>query len=296
MKHRLTVIIPSLGRDSIIKVLNDIKEDEPALIIVLAHGKKAFSNIRNQVDLKSVLVIECAENLSLSELCNIGLEQVTTNFFAFFSDDDTWIKGKSNNLIHVLQNNPEFDIAIGSTVEKIGTLNRIRPTNLLENDQNIFDYLYGSPILFKNNRYLGLQDAIVRNGKYPNFRPNLNVYEDVIWLSDAQQMGHKVICINQVVSLKFPSMQRSSERQTAAAVFNLHEEIAKVSPETAAKFFVYHSTRAAIASGDLRMFQGILEKRFKNLGKSFLDVLVVPIQILTLMGFLVTKKIKSKSK
>ena len=295
MEHRLTVIIPSLGRNSIVKVLNDIKEDEPALIIVLAHGKEAFSYIRNKVDLSAVQVIECAKRLSLSELCNIGLKQVATDYFAFFSDDDTWVKGKSNKLINTLVGSPEFDIAIGSTIEKIGRRNRIRPTNLLANNQNIFDYLYESPILFKNNRYIGLQDSILRKGTYPNFLSHLKVYEDVIWLSDVQLMGHRVICIREVVSLKFPSMQRSKNRQSTAAVLNLHKEIARISQATATKFFVYHSTRAAIASGDLRMFKTILGKRFKTVGKTFKDVIVVPIQILTLMGFLIANKVRRKS-
>jgi hypothetical protein len=292
MKHRLTVIIPSLGRNSIAKVIDDIQKDEPALIIVLAHGHKAFINICNQVNLKSVQVTECSEKLSLSEICNIGLKQVVTNYFAFFSDDDTWITGKTNSLIDALQNNPEFDIAIGSTIEKTGSHNRIRPTNLLENNQNIFDYL---PVLFKNNRYIGLQDAMLRNGKYPDFRPNLNVYEDVIWLSDAQQLGHKVICIKKVVSTKFPSMDRSNDRQTTGAVLYLYKEIMKVSKQTATKFFIYHSTRAAIASGDLKTFQLIVKERFKTVGKTLKDVLVLPTQILTLMGFFLTRKIKRKS-
>ncbi len=292
MENQLTVLIPTIGRESIASVLDEISREDSILVIILAHGKLAYSKTIKFTVPGLVQVIECDENLSLSELCNIGLKEVASKYFGFFSDDDTWLNHKSKKLIEILENNLEISIAIGSTIEKVGKKQRKRPSVLLDNNQNIFEYLYGSSSLLKNRKYLGLQDAIIRSGSYPNFRTNSNVYEDIIWLSDAQLMGHQIICSKEVVSLKFPSMQRSSNRQTESAVLDMYREIVKVNERSASKFFLFHSTKAAIAAGDVKMYRRILKTRYNSIGITLQDIYILPAQIFALTFFWISAAIK----
>jgi glycosyltransferase involved in cell wall biosynthesis len=292
VQPKLTVLIPSLGRKSIVEILRKISSEDYTSVIVMAHGKNAYAKIKELDIPSSAKVINCDENLSLSELCNIGLENVDTEYFAFFSDDDIWIEGKRAKLVKVLEENFAFDVVIGSTIEVNGKKTRKRPKDLLENNQGIFEYLYGKPIMFTNNRYVGLQDALFRNGVYPKFRPGLNVYEDVIWLADAQRMGHRVKCLDEIVSKKYPSMERSNERQNVNSVLDMYSEIANSSQNAAVNYLKFHSIRAAIATGDLRTYKSIVQERVRLIGISIGDSIIIPLQILTLSLFFIRNSMK----
>jgi glycosyltransferase involved in cell wall biosynthesis len=283
MTPRLTVIIPTLGRSTLLKVIKEIQFSDEVVIILLCHGASTFQTLR-QLDLKDkIQLVECSEKLSLSDLCNEGLTRVETEFFAFFSDDDAWLPQKYELLIGFLDSNPRIDMVFGSTIEQIKNRKRQRPLELLTNDENVFEYLYSRQTILENKRYLGLQDAIMRAGNYPQFRQSIDVYEDIIWISDAQQMGHKLCALPEVVSIKFPSLKRSSSRQNSISVIAMFEEIRKVNPNVAVNFLKFHAIRASVGSGELLQYIRILRVRILNVGLTWIDFYLIPIQLLEII-------------
>ena len=282
---RLSVIIPTLGRETLPDVIRDIQKTEEIVIVLLCHGASVYRKLL-KLNLKGKIeLIECPENISLSDLCNIGLTRVETEFFAFFSDDDAWLPQKYELLIEFLDSHPRIDMVFGSTLEQIKNRKRRRPLDLLTNDENVFEYLYGGQTILENQKYLGLQDAILRTGDYPQFRQNINVYEDIIWIAEAQQMGHKICALSEVVSIKFPSLKRSSSRQNSISVIAMFEEIRKIEFYTAANFLRFHAVRASIGSGDLLQYTRILKVRILKIGLSWSDFYLIPIQLLQIIYF-----------
>ncbi len=285
MSTRLTVIIPTLGRSTLPKVIEEIAFSNEVIIILLCHGASTFQNLK-KLDLKpEIQVIECSEKLSISDLCNEGLARVETQYFAFFSDDDTWLPQKSQLLMSFLDLNPEIDIVFGATLEVNGKGKKIRPTDLLRDNQNIFAYLYEVPIIFSNNRYLGLQDAILRNGNYPLFRQGISVYEDIIWLADAQKMGHKVHAISDLVSVKYPSLTRSSSRQGPESANFMFKQIKDINGAGAKNYLRFHAVRASIGSGKVNQYFKLLKLRTAVIGVNWRDIYLIPIQLCQLVYF-----------
>lgn len=285
MTQRLTVIIPTLGRETLPEVIRDIQKTDEIEIVLLCHGASVYHKLLNQ-DLKGqIKLIECSDDISLSDLCNVGLTKVDTEFFAFFSDDDTWLPQKYELLVSFLDSHPRIDMVFGSTLEQIKNRTKRRPLDLLTNDENVFEYLYGSQTILENQKYLGLQDAILRTGDYPQFRENINVYEDIIWIAEAQQMGHKICAISEVVSIKFPSLKRSSSRQNSSSVIAMFEEIRRIKPCVADNYFKFHAVRASIGSGELLQYMRILKVRITSIGLTWIDFYLIPLQLLQILYF-----------
>ncbi len=281
----LTVLIPTLGRESLSQILPKILVSPEAKVVLLAHGAGCFERLSHFSKDARIELILCDENLSVSDLCNVGLDMVATKYFCFFSDDDEWDLKKIEVLLKLLEDKSEVDIAIGSTLEISLSKQIVRPTILLSKDEPIFAYLYGSATLFKNKNYIGLQDAVMRHGKYPRFRESLSVYEDVIWLSDSQHLGKRISAVSDIVSVKYPSIQRSNLRQTAESTVAMFDVIRQIDINVATKYLRYHSVRAAIAAGDIKNYATITSARFSQIGFYLSDILVLPIQIIELIVF-----------
>jgi hypothetical protein len=279
----LTVLIPSIGRTSIKSAIEGILVSNNNQIIILAHGKEAYAKLLSWNRLSRVKVLECEESLSISDLCNIGLKHVSSEFFTFFSDDDIWSLGKSEALIETLNDNPKADIAVGRTEEIQQLKKRIRPNVLICPNEPVLEYLYGQPVFLSNKKYLALQDAVMRKGRYPQFRSGLNVYEDILWLADSQKMGRQIHGINKIVSAKYPSLKRSNDRQNPHSVKNMYTEIRQFNENVAKSYFRYHAIRACVGIGDIRMFLSILRVRANTGVIGIIDFVVVPIQLTIIM-------------
>ncbi len=292
MSSTLTIIIPTIGRDSIEGVLKALQPENRLKIIILAHGRNAYAKVVKYALCDRVRIIECSETLALSDVCNIGLDLVDSDFFGFFSDDDIWLFEKTNKLLDFLEKNPDIDIAVGSTLEQHPKMSRIRPHDILTNNQPLLSYLFEKAIVFTNPRYVGLQDAIMRNTVYPMFRPKLSVYEDLIWLSDAQKLGRKIAYIGEVVSIKRPSLSRSSSRQSKKNTQHMYEIIKEMDANLAANYLRYHALRSAIGSGNVQHFAVILNLRIKLVGLGRIDSFLIPLQIFQLVFFWVRRLLK----
>jgi glycosyltransferase involved in cell wall biosynthesis len=292
MAIMLTVLIPTLGRESLRQVLTSILFSNETKVVLLAHGQECFENLIQFSEDPRVELILCDENLSISDLCNIGLDTVTTKYFSYFSDDDEWDPKKINVLLTLLEDKHEIDIAVGSTLQITHSKELPRPTTLLAEDEQIFVYLYGPATLFKNKRYIGLQDAVMRSGQYPRFREGWSVYEDIVWLSDSQQLGKRISAVSDIVSLKYPSLYRSNLRQTAQNSIKMFEVISQVDLTVGESYFRFHAVRAAIGTGDTRNYFEILVARFSEIGVFLSDIFVVPVQLIEVAVFKVLHRLR----
>jgi hypothetical protein len=199
---------------------------------------------------------------------------------------------KTNKLLNFLEKNPYIDIAVGSTLEEHPKKSLIRPKDILTNNQPVLSYLYEKATIFTNRRYVGLQDAIMRNSVYPKFRPELSVYEDLIWLSDAQMMGRKVAFTGVVVTIKRPSLLRSSNRQSKNSTQHMYRVIKESDTKLAANYLRFHALRAAIGSGNVQHFAVILKLRIKLVGLTRIDTFLIPVQIFQLLYFWVRRLLR----
>jgi hypothetical protein len=247
-----SVLIPSLGRESIYNVIRQIEGDSKTFnnieILIMAHGEHALRNIaliKTNLQIKVILV---DKKLALSDVCNEGLIRAKGEFICWFSDDDDWLEGKFLKLFENIKLHPGYDVYIGQSKVR----NRIRPTVGIQEPETIFSYLYGKKVLLGHYNFLGLVNSAVKNRKnIPRFRKNISVFEDILWLSDLKNSGNRFFQIYEVFSKFNPLYERSNQRQDIDSIKSLYNEIYLENPSTANSFLIYHASRASIASGTL---------------------------------------------
>jgi hypothetical protein len=105
-------------------------------------------------------------------------------------------------------------------------------------------------------------------------------------------MGHRIKCVDEIVSKKYPSMERSNKRQDVDSVLDMYSEIAISCQNAAVNYLKFHSTRAAIATGDLLTYKGIVQERVRLIGISIADLIILPLQTLTLTIFFIRNSLK----
>lgn len=291
----LTVIIPTIGRETLTVAINSIVEDvHPVVrIVVVAHGQKSFEKIRQlQLDEKLVDIEVYPSTGTLSDLCNYGLSLANTPYIAFFSDDDVWLPKKGKVLLDLLEKNKSINVAVGRsrTVKRIAS---VRPKNLLSPKQSVFGYLFGRKTLLSNPVQIHLQSAVIRNSNLPEFRSKINVYEDITWLQDLHTKGGVLSMVPDIVTEVRPSLNRSNKRQTLEVIEWMYEEVNQYDQKLSRNFLRYHAPRSAEASGDFSNFIMIMRLRFKRIGIEFLDFLVVPVQLIITLFFWCLKLLRT---
>ncbi len=99
----LTIVIPSLGRDSLFEALDSIVEPDLSLeIIVVVDRVENLAQLRRRLAPYGALAIS-GPGRGAPGARNVGLKRATSKFVAFLDDDDLWSPGKAIMQIRALE-------------------------------------------------------------------------------------------------------------------------------------------------------------------------------------------------
>ena len=290
----ISVVIPTLGRPSLKKVIDQILDDKANLdveIVVVADGLKAFQNIMNlHIPRKEIRIILNTQSKGVSGSLNAGLESARGEYVMFFSDDDYWIAGKFNTALIQIRNSDENTCICFQTISKNHRGKKvIRPTNVPKEPINPINYCYGSSPFINNDRYISLTSFIApQSVRQVKFSEELHSREDIAWLHSLHENGFKIEVAPFVGAFVQIGYQRTMQRDSAQELTVWLEWLKRNSPENVSTFVFSHFLRPFAVTESIFKGIGILVKiKFWNTHPSMRSLLSFLFIILTGISILI---------
>ena len=242
MKPRVTVVIPTINRESLPIALSSVTEqtfqDFEVIVVDDSVDQSVLSN--------GFQVIRTGGLCGVSKARNLGMSNVETEFTALLDDDDIWHK---EFLERQLSNFVNLGIDFGITGAVVNGRNR--PKTNLQIDANPFELLYGRPHLLRSEAYLPTSAYMFRTyiSKSIKFDDLITDRENLKFILECFNNGHKVYQDPQcLVSINYSSVNSLSR-------IDINQEVQwfrylKTLNDNWSQNFVVESARNFIRSGD----------------------------------------------
>jgi|688.fasta_scaffold201263_1 hypothetical protein len=188
---RLVVVIPTIGRDSLKKlveqILNDAKSNSLEVKIYIALNGTLETQIFDSENL-SVLNISKVP-IGVGETVNRALALVPDSMIWTIADDEDWLPGKFNHDLSIMMatNPPEILSPKAYVTDETGM--RVRPAKVI-GDEEIIDYLYSHIHFGKNPRYFTLSGACATREVWMRaaFPSDMSSREDISYLKTQAEL------------------------------------------------------------------------------------------------------------
>ncbi len=145
MKPKVTVIIPTINRTSLLDVLNSvIGQTFQGYEVIIVDDSKEQS-----VESSEFNVIRTGGLVGVSKARNLGMSHASTEFIALLDDDDHWT---TEYLEKQLMNIDRLEIDFGITGAIVN--GRRRPRTPLNLGIDPYELLYGQPHILRSKAYL----------------------------------------------------------------------------------------------------------------------------------------------
>jgi glycosyltransferase involved in cell wall biosynthesis len=281
-KPDLSVIIASIGRQSIIEVIDQIFKDAEQTnfeveVCIFFDNKnisaliidkiEEFSNVKYQVS-------ESKLNFGPAYAFNQALEMATASSFCFFSDDDIWLCGRVETICSLLFQT-QHTLLQSRSIYFDGFKTTLRPKRALNTQTLIFNQIFNFQNPFRNNRrYTSLICfAATSDLLHVKFRQNLRILEDVFWLADVQKNTPKlsIIWTSEVTSKIEVDLDRAKGRLTNESLENLRDAFLDYSPRYHSHYIWQVLGRPFAILGDLHSLSTISSL---NVKKSRFDLFI----------------------
>ena len=270
MKPRVTVVIPTINRESLPTALNSVDEQtiQDFEIIVVD------DSVDQSVVSSGFQVIRTGGLVGVSKARNLGMANVETEFTALLDDDDTWHK---DFLERQLSNFLQLGIDFGLTGAVVNGRNR--PKTPLHLGADPFELLYGTPHLLRSKAYLPTSTYMFRTdiSKSVKFDDLIADRENLKFMSECFNNGYKVFqdpeCL---VTINYSSKNSLSRIDINQEV--QWSEYLKTLNETWSQNFIIESARNFIRSGDrnsAKTLVGMLHPQKRLLYKAVLKLATI---------------------
>jgi len=288
--YDISIIIPSLGRPTLKKVIDQIIQDKGSFtiqIIVIADGHEAMARIRNISFLNSeISLILNTRTKGVSGSLNCSLKLASGEYLMIFSDDDEWLSGKISTSIEGIKGKKNTCICF--QVETLGKkeLTKIRPSFIPKSPIDPLLYCYGNSPFINNPSYLSLTSFIAPIGVKKYFFPeDLTSREDIVWLQTVFRNGFDVIVAEGICAKVVIGYDRTSIRDSDTELARWLSWLDQNSPHLQANFLFSHFLRPYVVSSNITMGLKVLYKnRFWRFRPSLKNVIVF--SFLVISGFL----------
>jgi len=166
MKPRVTVVIPTINRASLVDALNSvINQTFQTYDVIIVDDSKNQS-----VESSRFKVIRTGGLVGVSRARNLGMQQVTTEFTALLDDDDQWHR---EYLERQLANIDHLGIDFGITGALVNGIDR--PKIPLKVGVDPFELLYGKPHILRSQAYLPTSAYLFRTKITENVKFNESI-------------------------------------------------------------------------------------------------------------------------
>jgi glycosyltransferase involved in cell wall biosynthesis len=212
VKPRVTVVIPTIDRESLVYSLNSVATQTfQGFEVIIVDDSKEQS-----VSVPGFRVVKTGGLAGVSKARNLGMSYVSTEFIALLDDDDLW---HGDYLATQIVNFERFGIDFGLTGAIVN--GHHRPKNPLKVGVDPFELLYGKPHLLRSKAYLPTSAYFFRTKIAENVRFDNSITdrENLKFVKECFNKNYKVYQDPQpLVSINYSSSESLSR-------INIKEEI-----------------------------------------------------------------------
>ncbi len=206
---KVTVIIPTVGRDSLDVAINSVKmQSHEVLEIIIVDDSLTQSILAGECR-----VLRTGGGRGVSYARNLGALSAKGDLIAFLDDDDVWLRDKIDNQISEIVRK-DLDVLISSAFVN----EKIRPyrDSLLNVGLNPLKLLYSKPHLLRSKAYLPTASYIIKKKVFETvtFQEDLLERENLRFLVECfgnkMRIGQSLDVLIQVNYNKNNSLSRMS--------------------------------------------------------------------------------------
>lgn len=179
---KLTILIPSIGRENVDQLLKAITEDADrssygVKVIIALNGHREFKLDHPRVEIQDL----GEEQIGFSSAINEVIPFVTTPYVCIVADDDIWKMGKIDHDILALRRS---DVVLSSFYFEDNLGRSKRPKQLYLGQQFPSRFLYERFSFFRSKRFISISGVCLKTEVLRElpFNTNMFVREDIEWL------------------------------------------------------------------------------------------------------------------
>ena len=254
----ISIVIPTIGRDSLTNVLTSIHLDDTLIqheVVIVASTeicKKIKQNYRGYKCIKLVT----QEKANISKSRNKGILNSKFNTISPIDDDDLWVNGRAKLFQDKLQidknavvfGSAQFNVAGRDRKNQLGSNQRI----------NFEEYVkvFNPKILSKQDFFLQVGNCAFRKNKdLPKFNEKIAYLEDQIWTLDLLQKGFAVNQIEEITLEYFFSRERANLRWDIVTEKEIFTRLNKIDLSLARKYVFKRSLKSLSLSFNNNLFR-----------------------------------------
>lgn len=292
----IAVIIPTIGRSTLINVLNQISRDYESArdtfqfeitIYLIAENTQVYKRIdeiiveNHQIrNLNFMILLNKGSGVSSS--INTCFEKMNeADYFFIFADDDEWFFGRFQTFLQFIDSSKNR-ILISKSIVQDEFKQVVRPTLMLKTS-NLVEYLYDNNTILFNKRYFSVCSVLFPKGcREIEFLSGIHSHEDIIWFQTVlNQTRLQVESINEVTCKLNVSLERSNRRYLDKHEEYFCEWLKENYPKTFVDYIWIHQPRQIIANGRVKeLFRHYITIRAQVSPRiSFLFVLFIHVHL-----------------
>ena len=258
LSEGISIVIPTIGRDSLTNVLTSIHLDETLNqheVLIVANSKICKDLKQNYRTYKCIKLVT-QEKANISKSRNKGILNSKFDTISPIDDDDLWINGRAKLFQDKLQIDKNA-VVFGSA--QFNVIGRHMKNQLGSNQRIIFeDYvkICSPKILSKQDFFLQVGNCAFRkNTQLPKFNEKIAYLEDQIWILDLLQSGFTVNQIESITIEYFFSRERANRRWDIVTEKEIFTRLNKIDLSLARKYVFKRSLKSLALSFNNNLFR-----------------------------------------
>jgi hypothetical protein len=200
-KVKFSVIIPTVGRSSLVKLVEEIKRDSALSKVDVGIYVAKNGTLPKELDADLLNILNYGSSpIGVGAAVNMALNEVPEGLVWTIADDENWLVGKIASDVEKFFSLEMNSILLPRSlfIDEIGTV--VRPKVLLSDGEAILDYLYTHIHFGRNPRYASLSGACALKSTWGQvkFPEDMKIREDIDYLYFQELRGCKIVQSDQV--------------------------------------------------------------------------------------------------
>jgi hypothetical protein len=245
-----SVVIASIGRPGLSNILYDITRtdlDSPIEVILVLDGVDPHDVNLGAWEEMCSKVILTPKRVGPSVAYSLGINQVETDYFRIFTDDDAWDGTAFKRIVRLVRENTVL-VCRTRVQDEFGS--KIRDS-YFPKSLSPLESVYAPILPWKRNKvYFHLTSMVFPlNASRIPFNESLVIREDLDWLQRIHQSNISFDFSKEIIGTVYPSHARSQKRQTVQLDLEWVDRLQLISKDLPKNFAYFHCFRSFAANG-----------------------------------------------
>ena len=249
----ITIIIPSIGRESLKPLLRSIHQDSSLIhheILIIVNSRLIEDLITQYKDYECVKFI-AQDVSSISKSRNLGIASANNEMITLIDDDDLWINGRVKSFINLLSVNSativfgsaDFIDTVSGKAKKLGRSQEVTLKDFLNQFQTFY--------IAREKYFLHVGNcAFMQNPQIPTFNEKIAYLEDQVWILESLLSGFKVLQVSEITLRYFFSRSRSNNRWNIESEKEIYKVLGNLDKNLARNYINRKSLKSLAMSGN----------------------------------------------